>query len=413
MGKLRSQGLVVHEWGTFTSVQGGEGVPLSWKPLETSRLPNFVYDWRHAGLGRISTSMLSLFLKGDVTTLQRMETPVIYFYSDTEQTVDMSVQFPGGLITEWFPQAGEIGPSRVESQPNAILALDNEISNVKESIIRWSQLQILPTRTHPEISQALAADASGSHYFAARDTDAAYVRQDSLSTTNPSPEHEKFLFYRGIGSFATPLRVTMKSDDDVTVANTGKEILSHLFVLGVKDKAGNFVYLDRLQPGEEKTIPASTRKNPLPLPVVAGQISKEMAAALVKEGLYAREATAMVNTWKDSWFQEEGVRVLYVLPKSWTDQTLPMNINPAPTELVRVMVGRAEVLAPGIEEELALQMDKAKQGDTKATLRTHQILTSLGRFAETAFSRALVKAKPQPKEQGKLMALLSDVRNSK
>src|SRR6476619_4234828 len=30
------QGYVVHEWGTFTSVQGGDGVLLNWKPLETS-----------------------------------------------------------------------------------------------------------------------------------------------------------------------------------------------------------------------------------------------------------------------------------------------------------------------------------------------------------------------------------------
>src|ERR1051326_7500271 len=36
--------LVAHEWGTFTSVQGGDGVLLDWRPLETSRLPGFVYD---------------------------------------------------------------------------------------------------------------------------------------------------------------------------------------------------------------------------------------------------------------------------------------------------------------------------------------------------------------------------------
>ena len=33
---------VAHEWGTFTSVQGGDGVLLDWRPLETSRLPKFV-----------------------------------------------------------------------------------------------------------------------------------------------------------------------------------------------------------------------------------------------------------------------------------------------------------------------------------------------------------------------------------
>src|SRR5438445_2702555 len=89
-----SRGYVAHEWGTFTSVQGGDGVLLDWRPLETSRLPKFVYDWTHPGLGRIPSSAL-LFGKGGMVTLQRMETPVIYFYSQKEQEVDVSVDFPG------------------------------------------------------------------------------------------------------------------------------------------------------------------------------------------------------------------------------------------------------------------------------------------------------------------------------
>src|SRR2546423_4026983 len=112
-----------HEWGTFTSVQGGDGALLDWRPLESSRLPRFVYDWRKPGLNRWGTSML-VFGKGAMLTLQRMETPVIYFYADKEQTVDISVDFPQGLITEWYPQAEQIGPSTVPAPP-AIAKLDS------------------------------------------------------------------------------------------------------------------------------------------------------------------------------------------------------------------------------------------------------------------------------------------------
>src|SRR5215813_11724965 len=85
-----SQGqYVAHEWGTFTSVQGSDGVLLDWRPLETSRLPNFVYDWKNPGLNRRPTGPLP-FSKAAMVTLQRMETPVIYFYSDKEETVDVS-----------------------------------------------------------------------------------------------------------------------------------------------------------------------------------------------------------------------------------------------------------------------------------------------------------------------------------
>ena len=40
-------GLVVHEWGTFTSVVGGSGVALEWRPLaDRTDLPSFVYTVR-------------------------------------------------------------------------------------------------------------------------------------------------------------------------------------------------------------------------------------------------------------------------------------------------------------------------------------------------------------------------------
>src|SRR5262249_30047052 len=91
----RDGGFVAHEWGTFTSVQGGDGVLLDGRPLETSRLPQFVYDWKKPGLNRRATSAL-FAVKGRMSTLQRMETPVIYFYADRKQSVDVSVRFPQG-----------------------------------------------------------------------------------------------------------------------------------------------------------------------------------------------------------------------------------------------------------------------------------------------------------------------------
>src|SRR6266496_6474612 len=40
----RSENLVVHEWGTFTSIAGKDGVALEWRPLNgASDLPKFVH----------------------------------------------------------------------------------------------------------------------------------------------------------------------------------------------------------------------------------------------------------------------------------------------------------------------------------------------------------------------------------
>jgi hypothetical protein len=414
------KGLIVHEWGTFTSFQGGDGVLLSWKPLVTSALPKFVYDWKNPGLARHN---YSLFVnKGEMITLQRMETPVVYFYSDRPLTADLSVQFPQGRITEWYPQAREVGPSWVPLSKSLSvldwclhkcgaparysLAATFAEKPVTNSVIRWSNIRVLG----PNDEKPLPTDATGSHYFAARQTDANRLHLDSYSSTNPPAQYEKFLFYRGVGSFATPLEVTMESDDAIMMANTGKEPLKQLFVLDVKDKSGAFVYVPEILPGEKKTVARAAGDTYLSAKKLADKLSHDMEKALVKAGLYPREAAAMVNTWKSSWFAEDGTRILYVLPRAWTDGTLPMTLKPAPVELTRVMVGRAEILTPGVEKNLALQLDKVRDGDSSAVANLHQIAASLGRFAEPAFYKTVIGIHPQQNDYAKLAAVFFDKR---
>ena len=103
----------------------------------------------------------------------------------------------------------------------------------------------------------------------------------------------------------------------------------------------------------------------------------------------------MVNTWKDSWFEEDGLRVLYSLPPSWTDRTLPLRLDPPPRELVRVMVGRAEVLTPALEQKLSDALVKARQGDAQAREEVLDEFKKLGRFAEPALRLATKGANPE------------------
>jgi hypothetical protein len=395
----RRHGFVAHEWGTFTSVQGADGVLLDWRPLENSRLPGFIYNWQKPGLGRISSSPAA-YGKSSMVTLQRMETPVIYFYTQQKQRVDVSVQFPKGLITEWYPQASGIGPSTVPAPP-WIAKLDQwshkagakstfsfaqwlGSQDIKDSRARWANVQLLPPEASSSLSSSLPTDRSGSHYFTARDTDAAYLRLNSLSSTNPAPEIEKFIFYRGVGSFPTPLSVTMNAEGKLKMANTGPEMIESLFVLQVENGAGWFVSIDRLAPANEREVQVGSTESLKPLGQLSEELGKRLADALVAAGLYRREATAMVATWKDSWFQEDGVRVLYLLPRPWTDRTLPLTMQPAPTELTRVMVGRTEVLTPLLLNSLQTALLKAKLGDAKAREQVIAGFRKLGRFSEPA-----------------------------
>src|SRR6185436_13305995 len=70
--------LVVHEWGTFTSIAGKQGVSVEWRPLlGASDLPAFVYTADGVTSGRGLRSGRQC-LKCNYEALIRMETPVLY-----------------------------------------------------------------------------------------------------------------------------------------------------------------------------------------------------------------------------------------------------------------------------------------------------------------------------------------------
>jgi hypothetical protein len=396
-----------HEWGTFTSIQGGDGELLAWNGVATSDLPPFVYDWSRPGLQRFSSYS---FAKIGVPARQRMETPVIYFYTKKKLTLDVAVQFPKGQITEWFPQAVDVGPS-FQSPGRVLAAIDNAATRagvnsnptlatrfseppMTNSIIRWNDIAVLPTTKNAALAKQLPAARESSHYFAARTDDAAFVRVNSMDPTNTAPEIEKFLFYRGVGSFPSPLKVTMNDQGTVTVTNTSDAPLKHLFALEFRGGRATVIPLGQLDAGQARTTQLNASTASKPAAAAVTELSRQMAAALELEGLYRAEAEAMVNTWRDAWFEDEGVRVLYILPRTWTDSILPITLTPPPRELVRVMVGRAEVITPAVELQVRNCIEGFRQADpaTKQTAVREFRALKLGRFAEVAVRLATGRA---------------------
>jgi hypothetical protein len=372
---------IVHEWGTFTSVQGGDGLMIRWHAQQIGDLPRFVHNWLQPDLGRQTKTELFLG-KAGLSGLQRMETPVIYFYSDVPFKADVEVRFPKGLITEWYPQASQIGPCTLRTNASQELAK----YGAKESVAKWENLQITPAGNMMDIAKLLPQDDQGSHYFAARKTDAAIVRSEVDPKT---PQHEKFLFYRGTGSFGTPLSVTTRDDGLVTLQNKGNTPLAGLFLLHVKNGKAEWSSLDKidakaLQPWQRFNSGNSSK----PVATVQKEIGTAMAKALVAAGLYPAEAEAMVATWNDAWFGEEGVRVLYLLPRAWTDEILPLKLNPKPRQLVRVMVGRAEIIPPQLTREMAVQLKLANDGNAKAKETLQVYYQKMGRFYGPALQLA-------------------------
>jgi len=314
---------VVHEWGTFTSIAGEDGAALEWRPLAgTNDLPSFVHEITGASGFRHCT-------KCDLTAKIRMETPVLYFYTDHDMDVSVRVDFPKGKITDWYPSARSVGSS-----------------------IDWGRFAVLPN-----VATNLLVESGPNHYYAARETDAALVR---VCNTNGHPtEFEKFLFYRGVGGFDLPMSV--KLDGNL------------LRLAGLADIAQVIVFENRSGIIGFRIVDVNSDTMTIDRPPLGDSLAPLLVAlqqSLVAHGLYAKEARAMVETWRDSWF-EEGLRVFYVLPRKATDAARPLSIDPNPDELVRVLVGRVEVITPEMEARVL--------ADPKA----------YGRFAEPVLKRAL------------------------
>jgi len=338
--------LIVHEWGTFTSIAGKDGVALEWRPLNgATDLPKFVHTIQEGDAG------LRHDAKADLRAAVRIETPVIYFYSNNEIDVSVKVDFPKGRITEWYPQARPVSTG-----------------------INWGRIKVMPGA-----SLNLPVEFSASHYFAARETDSAPVQVCRMD--GKPAQQEKFLFYRGVGTFDLPLSVKL-AGKQILLKNLERNEISHLIIF--ENRGGKIGYL---------VLDAFTGETTSEHPTLDGNIDlliSELKNTLLASGLYEKEADAMIKTWRSSWF-EEGVRVFYVLPRESTDTVLPIAIDPKPTQLVRVLVGRAEIITP--EMEKSVQQKVSMLGDPKARGEAILAIRTYGRFSEPILERILTTEK--------------------
>ncbi len=294
-------GLVAHEWGTFTSIAGESGHATEWLPAQgPSELPCFV---RRARVGA----------KGLLAGTVRMETPVIYFYSPTDVTVNAKVRFREGAISEWYPHAA-VTPASIEPDKFARPGF--------EATIEWSNIQVTP-----RAAETFPSDSASSHYYAARRTDAAPLQVGR--------EPEKFLFYRGVGRFTPPLTAIVRSDEAIDVRNDTGEPLGTVVLF--ENRGGTTRYQIRQATGASIRVSGQAPRGELPA------LYDALERMLVSAGLYPKEAAAMVATWRDSWF-EEGTRILYIVPRANIDTVLPLDIRPRPVETTRVFVGRMELM---------------------------------------------------------------------
>lgn len=316
LGATQAADLTVHEWGTFTSVAGEDGSAIDWDTLGCKDdLPGFVNDFGYRGF--------KWRLQGTV----RMETPVMYFYTPREVEAHVQVAFPKGLITEWYPAADYqvYQTSGAGSSPHRLPANINGIDTSLRSVtgaIEWSHIKV-----QPNTAPVLPLENGPSRYYSARETDAAPIAVGG--------QHEKFLFYRGVGRFAVPLSARISADGTILVENRGQDEVPTVILF--ENRGGRIGYRNAGAVGDTLAIDPPALDDSLP------QLRYDLENALVEQGLFLKEAQAMVETWRDSWF-EEGARLVYIMPARAVDTVLPLHVEPLPSKIARVFVGRIELL---------------------------------------------------------------------
>jgi hypothetical protein len=309
-----------------------------------------------------------------------METPVVYFYADRPMRVSVRVGFPAGWITEWYPVAA--APPARGNQPAG------------SQHIRWD------VRLLPGEPVRFPRGERDEHYYRARETDAVSVEVEAVAADRRTPpvrgreavQREKFLFYRGVGTFPTPITVRALGGGRVRVTNTTTDRLTGLVLVSVRGGKVGLRAIDDLDPRAEAVAA-------LPEPAAGSdKLAEVMARNLASAGLYEKEARAMVRTWEAAWFGEDGDRVLYLVPRKRTDELLPLSVSPTPDEVVRVLVGRHDFLTP--EREAAVDRQVAKARAARAELQAaERELREVGRFvgpSRQMAERRLGERRPLP-----------------
>lgn len=356
-GRSGDADLVAHEWGTFTSIAGTDGQAVEWTPLNVGDLsfddntnsgsPN---HYRPKELPSFVENLHFGVFKVGLPATVRMETPVLYFYAARATTISVQVKFVKGLITEWYPHATI--PVRYSGMDDA----DAYRKGAFDGAINWNAVTL-----QPGVAVNFPRDLAdnGNRYYAARETSSVPLRV----STPAGAQQEKFLFYRGVSLASVPLAVRFTAD--------GKLLVTNSFASPIPDVVWFERRGDRMGYRIGGAVQDQTTLERPELTSTVESLYGDLEEVLAAQGLYREEAHAMVQTWRDSWF-EEGSRLLYVVPRSFVDNILPLSISPAPAQTVRVFLGRVELISPATQRAVTA----AVAANDQATLAKY------GRFLE-------------------------------
>jgi hypothetical protein len=353
-GAVCAQDLVVHEWGTITTVHAADGKPAGGlnRIDESEVLPKFVHGFepehtRHDPAKRFAKGT-GIPGRPDVT--MRLETPVVYFHPPAggfANPFDVTVRFRGGLINEFFPNAAasvSVDQERITEKMIAraipLAWTGDLLNNYVVGKLEWKGVMLHDTVVAPLTNDPV--------WLAPREVQAASVFVPAVG------EGERYLFYRGVAHLDALVQtkvsggsVQLSAPALLTWLGSPTLAIPKVWLADVRAdgalafREGSPLTIQKAKPGAAlgklKRFTAADYT-----PDGVKRLRASLKKSLINQGLFADEAEAMLNTWKKSYFEKPGLRVFYVVPREWTEYFLPLEIS-VPARVNRVIVGRIDL----------------------------------------------------------------------
>jgi hypothetical protein len=294
---------------------------------------------------------------------QKMETPVLYFYTDQPTVIDVNVRFPKGIITQTFP-----APYRTSPTEQTLEKLEN--GNTSFRVLAGDSKFSPPSVEFGNIYGHARQVASST-----------LLSMTNSSTATSVREVENFIFYRGLGQFDPKIEIRSRGGG-LSVQGSRSYPMQAAFLVYVSPEGGQNI--KTLGAGSQLTNMSEEELDKFKVETEGkhgfrGPYARNLLIeGLVKAGLFKDEAIAMVNTWEHGYLNVPGLRLLYILPESEVAEILPLTISPRPSELRRAFVGRIEILTEKEENQILSQILRDRESFN---------VQSLGRFAEPKLQR--------------------------
>jgi hypothetical protein len=370
-------GLVAHEWGSMQHHVGTTTSEFDLIGEDQSDLPSFVKVWA-------DQPMLGP---------QVIRKPILYFYTKQEMKVNVTVRFPEGVLTQWYPDVSMFLPQR----DGNIRPGNNPGPPHRNGTLSWRNVELNP---NTDTSKFANVDQNHPWWHIARDTDAVPVNVVNQNRGRAlKPEVERFLFYRGSGNYkpmVMPTRNEPGKDLSVTVPFSQID-LRGVFLVRVNDSGATIAHAPVLRAAGtvELVGPDQTKPTDQAADTAKAQLIESLEAA----GLFPKEAAGLVKIWGDDMFTTPGERLLYLMPSNEVERVLPLDIQPAPSQTVRTLIAWVELSTPEAENRVMSLVKQLGSQDPREVADADAKLRKLDRFAESILQRVAGSTSDQTVKQ--------------